>query len=177
MENWNEKQTVKKGDIGEKIVNQYLESKGFIIYQPITDKAHAFDKIAIKDKIHMIICEVKTKAKRNYKPDTGIDYRHYLEYKALSEKYNLPVHLFFVDEELKQIYGGRLKDLELPNAYEYNTQYLSYPKVEKTKQDKTIIYFYQPTMKVIHNLTDEEAAEIKSYNTRNYQYSNQNTLL
>ena len=45
---WQDKIQVKKGNIGEKIVRNYLEKKGFIVYEPKTNGSHPFDKIAIK---------------------------------------------------------------------------------------------------------------------------------
>ena len=71
-----------------------MEEKGYVVYKPVTEGAHAFDILAVKDKKTVIIADVKTKARRNYFPDTGINYKHYVEYKAISEKHCLPVFLF-----------------------------------------------------------------------------------
>ena len=166
---WEDKETVKKGNIGERLVNDYLHKIGLIVYEPITDGAHAFDKLVAKGKERLIIAEVKTKAKRSYYPDTGINYRHYLEYKKISENHNLPVWLFFVDEVLGEIYGGKLSDLEQPNSYELNGKNYSYPVVNGSDNDK-IIYFYQPSMKSVCKLTPEQIEEIKAHSTRNYEY-------
>lgn len=167
---WQEKETVKKGNIGESIVTKYLEKLGYIVYEPVTDGAHAFDKFISLNKKSLAIAEVKTKAKRNFMPDTGIDFRHYNEYKLVSEKYNLDFFIFFIDEMLGCIYGGKLSELEKPNCYEYNDNFISYPKVEQNKNGSKIIYFYQPNMKIIHELSIEEIELIKSFNTRNYNY-------
>jgi len=167
--NWEDKTEVKKGNIGELIVNDYLKSKGFIVYEPVTDKAHGFDRLVSKGKEKFIIVEIKTKAKRNKYPDTGIDYRHYLEYKTISKKHNLPVWLFFVDEMLGEVYGENLEILEKPNSYEYNGMNFSYPLV-KTYTNSKIIYFYQPIMKKISTLTELQIEEIKQYSTRKYNY-------
>ena len=43
--NWNNKITVKKGNIGEQIIRNFFEKKGWIIYKPITNKAHWIDFI------------------------------------------------------------------------------------------------------------------------------------
>jgi len=168
--NWNDKTTVKKGNIGEQIVNDYLASKGLIVYEPITNRAHGFDRLVSKGKEKLVIVEIKTKAKRNAYPDTGIDYRHYLEYKAISKKHNLPVWLFFVDEMLGEIYGSTIETLEQPNCYEFNGKTLSYPMVKQHKNSK-IIYFYQPQMKTISKLTHEQIQNIKEFSTRSYDYS------
>jgi len=164
---WKDRIEVKKGDIGEQIVNDYLLSKGLIVYEPITEKAHGFDRLVSVGKERFVIVEIKTKAKRNKYPDTGIDYRHYIEYKTISEKHNLPVLLYFVDEMLGEIYGDRLDILERPNCYNYKESVLSYPKVEQYGRVK-LIYFYQPTMKKIHTLTDGQIQNIKKYSSRSY---------
>ena len=43
---WQNKITVKKGDFAEEIIRGFLEEKGFVIYEPITNGAHCFDKIS-----------------------------------------------------------------------------------------------------------------------------------
>ncbi len=109
MENtdiWENKDSVKKGNYGENIINTYLEDKGYVVYRPITDGPHCFDHLAIKDKKQVIIAEVKTKAKLNNYDETGFEYKHYLEYKFISGKHNIPVFIFFVDEMLKEVYGN-----------------------------------------------------------------------
>lgn len=166
---WKDKKTVKKGDIGEKIVDDYLRKKGLIIYKPISDNAHSFDRLVSQGKNKFVIVEVKTKAKRNAFPDTGIDYRHYKEYKAVSNKHNMPVWLFFVDEMLGEVYGNDLEKLEAKTEIEHNSKKLAYPMVKEYKAS-TIIYFYQPSMKLISKLTKEDIEEIKKYASRNHVY-------
>jgi hypothetical protein len=40
---WEDKAQVKKGNIGEKIIQQYLEGKGWKVYKPFTKGAHWFE--------------------------------------------------------------------------------------------------------------------------------------
>lgn len=160
--NFNDKQTTKKGKIGEGIVRKYLEDKGWIIYEPITDAAHVFDKVAIKDKDKMIILEIKTKARRNYYNDTGVDIRHYLDYKKISEKYKLPIFLFFVDEMLGKVYGNKLSFLE--------EKIKTNDGMEYPLEQKGIIYFALERMKEIALLDIKQVIDIKKLNTRNYEY-------
>jgi hypothetical protein len=168
IKGWQKKDTVKKGNIGESIVDEYLKSKGFEVYEPITSNAHGFDRLVSKGKDSFMVVEVKTKAKRNYYPDTGIDYRHYLEYRHISNKHNLPVWIFFVDEMERKVYAGLLSEMEINNCYNYNGKLLSYPKVEG--DSRKIIYFYQPNLKHIKDLTNNEVEQIKSYSTRKHTY-------
>lgn len=160
--NFNQLQTTQKGKIGENIVRKWLEDKGWIIYEAVTEKAHAFDKLAIKDKNQMVLVEVKTKARRTYYPDTGIDIRSYESYKLLSEKHNLPVWLFFVDEMIGEIYGNKLSFLEEKVKTSDGREY-------PLKQGG-IIYFPLERMYKIAVLDTNKVLEIKKLNTRNYEY-------
>ena len=156
--NWQDKAEVKKGNIGEQIINEYLESKGFVIYKPITNGAHAFDKLAIKDKQQLIIAEVKTKARRNKYADTGIDMKHFETYQNISKKHNLPIFIFFVDEMLGEVYGNWLTKLIEPRD--------NYPLIQND-----IIYFPLTNMRNIKKLTIQEVELLKKYSKRNYKYS------
>lgn len=157
-----DRKTTRKGKVGENIVRQYLEKRGWVIYEPQTDCAHAFDKVAIKDKNKMALLEVKTKARRNFYPDTGIDIRHYMEYKTLSEKYNLPIFLFFVDEMMALIYGNKLSFLE--------ERVKTNDGIEYPLKQKGIIYFPLERMKKIAILDAKTVLSIKKLNTRSYEY-------
>ena len=132
------KLTTRKGDVGESLVDKMLREKGFVIYKPEGGQAHAFDRLAIKDKEILMIAEVKAKAKRKYFPDTGIDFRHYKEYKNIMKKHNLEVILFFVDEEMGKIYGGKLSEIEVINNFKVNLliKKVSYNKYIKILQSK-----------------------------------------
>ena len=111
--NWNDQQTTKKGNVGEEIVRKYLKDMGFIPYSPTCDGSHPFDNLcASKDKQTIFIAEVKSKPARTYYPDTGVDIRHFNTYKDISEKHNLDVFIFFVDEDRCEVYGNWLSELE-----------------------------------------------------------------
>lgn len=162
---WEDRINVKKGNLGEKIVTDWLHKKGLIVYETITDAPHAFDKLVSKGKDILVIAEVKTKPRRMYYPDTGIDIRHYNEYVEVSKKYNIPVCLFFVDEYLRQVYCGYLSELIKPKVVKFKNKELTYPLCLNN-----IIYFYQPDMTVIHQLSKAEVDEIKKYNSGSYNY-------
>lgn len=158
--NWSDKKEVIKGNIGERIVNEYLEKEGFVVYKSVTNSPHSFDRLAIKDKQQLIIAEIKTKARRNKYKDTGFNFTHYNEYKKISEKHNLPVFIFFVDEMLGEIYGNWLSILEKPYK-----KGLQYPAIFND-----IIYFHLDTMKEICKLSNDEVIELKEYSQRSYKY-------
>lgn len=158
VNSWGDRPQVKKGDFAEDIVTKYLENKGFIVYEPVSNGAHGFDKLAVRNKKQFVIAECKAKAKRKYYDDTGIDIRHYKEYKYAQEKHKIPVFIFFIDEHLGEIYGNFLKELEKP--------YKSYPL-----KQHGIIYFPMDSMRRdISNLTDGEVSFLKKHSTRNYSY-------
>lgn len=155
---WEDRTEVKKGDFGEEIVRRYLESKGFIVYEPATSGAHGFDKLAVKDKQQFVIAECKSKSKRKYFDDTGFDIRHYHEYKLVAKKHNIPVFIFFIDEYLGEVYGNFLSELEKP--------YGNYPL-----KTNGIIYFPMGLMRRnLAELTIEEISYLKKYSTRSYDY-------
>jgi len=160
--NFNDLQTTKKGEIGEDLVKKWLEEKGWVIYEPTTDGPHVFDKLAIKDKKQIMIIEVKTKARRNYYPDTGIDVRHYEGYKLITQIMKVDIFLVFVDEMIGQVYGNKLNFLEEPIETSDCTKY---PLIENG-----IIYFPLERMYKIAILDTSKVLELRKLNTRNYKY-------
>jgi hypothetical protein len=157
---WEDKIQVKKGNIGECLVLDYLKKNGFVIYKPVTNSAHGFDNLATKNKRVAIIVEIKTKARMNKYEATGFDYKHYEEYKFISKKHNLPIFIFFVDEHLKKIYGNWLTILE--NKVD------GFPlKICNGK----IILFSLKNMKDIQRLSNDQCEELKRHNSRKYEYS------
>lgn len=157
--NWQERKTVKKGNLGEKLIKKYLEKKGCIVYKPITDGAHYFDYLATKDNKKIYIVEVKTKPRRKYYSDTGVDIKHYKIYKKIKEEHNLKLFIYFVDEIKGTIYGNELNEL----CKEVEDK--RYPM-----KQKGIIYFHLDNMIELAKLTKEDIAEIKKYNSANYKY-------
>lgn len=168
MDNWKDKTTVKKGTVGEVIVRQYLSKLGFISYAPETDGPHPFDKlVATKDKTTIMIAECKTKARRDLYPDTGINLRHYNDYKTVSYNHNLRIFIFFVDEKLKSVYGNYLNELEVPRQVKLNSgKIVNYPLIQQP-----IIYFPIEAMKTIGPLSDEQAKVLTALSTRNPVYN------
>lgn len=168
---WNSKKTVQKGNIGEVIVNQWLIKNGFIPYIPMELGAHPFDRLcATRDKKTIFVAEVKAKPARIYYPDTGIDIRHYDEYSFITEKYNLDVYIFFVDEDRKEIYGNILSTLIKPRTILHLGRKIDYPL-----KYKGIIYFPLEAMKKIADLTDQEANDLANLSGRNSIYEGINS--
>jgi hypothetical protein len=166
---WADRTTVKKGDIGESIVDNFLKSKNVVPYQPVFDGAHPFDRLlATPDKKSLFVADVKTKARRTFYPDTGIDVKHYDEYMHIENKHNLKVFLFFVDEDEQRVYGGWLFDLTKNRRVNHNGKVLDYP----IRQGK-LIYFPLEAMQPVCSLEQSQCSSLKQFSTRNYQYASE----
>lgn len=158
INSWETKTTVKKGNIGEKIAQSYLERKGFIVYRPNTPGSHPFDNLCANDK-NIFVAEIKTKEARKYYADTGVDIRHYDKYLYIKKTHNVKVYIIFVDAYNAKIYGNELNELIKPITVNGK----NYPSKEGG-----IIYFPLVNMITIANLTKEQCAEISGYNTKQY---------
>lgn len=161
MANWEDRVTVKKGNYGERMVRDYLSSKGWIVYEPQTEGPHAFDKLCVKDKQHIIIAEVKTKARMNKWNATGFNKKSYDEYIFIQNKYSIDIFIFFVDEMMEQIYGNKLSVL----SKGYKAEDGQYPL-----EIKNIILFSLDVMVKIADIANTDAEYLKSQSTRNYEY-------
>jgi hypothetical protein len=163
--NWEDKTEVKKGNLGEQIVREYLENKGWIIYKSITPKAHAFDYLAVKEKKTIAICEVKTKARLNKYNATGFNLKHYNEYLHILNNYNIDIFIFFIDEHPKEerIYGNFLSVLKEKRIFDN----IEYPNIDIVKD---IVLFPLSIMRDIRKLTEKECNELRILSTRNYNY-------
>jgi len=151
---WEDKPQVKKGNIGENIIINFLEEKGFIIYKPITKAAHWIDIIATKSKEEIYAIDVKTKARFNKWKAQGIDVKHYKDYKRFEKKCNINVYLFFVDDKNGEIYCADLKKLSdgfCPN-------------------NENIIAWLLEEMELVHELTEKQKEQLTKHDTRNYEY-------
>lgn len=166
MSSWDDKLTVRKGALGESLVRKFLEEAGYIVYEPKTEGAHAFDKLCVsRDKKVLFIVEVKTKPHRLKYPDTGIDIRHYQEYLHIQEKYGVDVLIFFVDEFKKQIYANKLKELDRERTVWHDGRRLDYPL-----EQGGIRYYPLEAMKKVCDLNAGQAAQIEGLSSRSYNY-------
>ena len=163
---WGDKIQVKKGDIGEDLVIKYLKVNGYEILEHNREVGpHPYDIMARGKKGDFIV-EVKSKPRRDNYPDTGVDLKHYNDYKTVSRDKKITVFLFFVDENSGKVYGGDLSSLDVKKTHNYNNRNYEYPKVENG-----IIYFFQPSMSVFFELTKEDTDSLKGFCSRNSKYS------
>ena len=154
-----------KGIIGEAAVQSVLEKKGYIVYKAVTDGAHGFDFLAVKDKQVFVIAEVKAKARMNKFKATGINISHFEDYMRIWKAYNIDVILFFVDEhpEEQRIYCQKLSELIRPRRIDG----VDYPN---TKIASGIVLFSLSLMIHVDYLNISQLEELRNNSTRSYGY-------
>lgn len=163
---------LRKGAIGEEIVRPYLEAKGYVVCRPVTEGAHAFDGLAIRNKKHCIAYDVKAKARMNKWPATGVNVSHFVTYWEFSQNHNMPFWLFFVDEMLGQIYGNEISKLEEHR----HVDGVDYPFVLNTRSDQIRIWPLEAMVK-ISALSDEQKAALAACNQRTHEAPSTATIV
>ena len=152
--NWGDKKEVKKGDLGEDLVKDFLHKKGFILYKPITNGSHKVDYFCHSGKDKKVICaEAKTKRRMALRPATGFNVNCYEHYFELNKKYNIKTFVFFIDDFERCIYGQWLHLLG------------------KGITIKNVIVWPMDKMKLIRNLSNSEVNSINQFTSVNYDYS------
>jgi hypothetical protein len=156
--NWQDKKEVKKGNIGEDIISDFLEGHNFILYKPITDGAHKIDYFAHSGRDKKVICcEVKTKRRMAKMAFTGFNVSCYKHYMEIYEKHNIETFVFFVDDFEACVYGQWLNKLADGKVIEGRNSVIVWPL---------------SSMKKIRDIDDETLTELRQYTTENYNYSN-----
>jgi len=145
---------LKKGELGERIIQKYFEARGWIVYRPFTkNKAHYFDALATRDKEKVIAIDVKTKARLNNWKAQGINIKSYNEYKRFIDKVNVPFYLIFIDDKSGDVYCAELAKLTRsfnPTSY--------------------IIAWYLEDMTYLFNIGDDNIKRLSELDQRNYDY-------
>lgn len=146
---------LKKGELGEQIIQTYLEGRGWIVYRPFTkDKAHYFDAIITKNKEKVIAIDVKTKARLNKWKAQGINIKAYNEYKNFIDKVNVPFYLIFIDDKCGDVYSAELSKLKKS----FNPTYY-------------IIAWYLEDMVYLFNIGVDNIKKLSELDQRNYDYN------
>ena len=170
---WHDTPQTKKGDIGEQLVEEYLASKGLTIYRPVTNQAHPCDRIVVsRDKKRFCLAEVKSYARRKFYNDTGINTPHFHEYKASQDAHNMPLYLFFVDEEKGKIYGGLLDHLSQPYRMPHKGDYLDYPLTSKARNGDLKTYFPMELMEEVADIPTDYRNKLIDLTTKADAYLN-----
>jgi Holliday junction resolvase-like predicted endonuclease len=145
---------LKKGAIGEKIIMQYLEERGWIVYAPFTkNKAHYFDILATKNKENVIAIDVKTKARLNKWAAQGIDIKHYNEYKKFMQMAKVPFYIIFIDDKIGDVHLADISKLG-----------------EGFNPNKKIIAWYLKDMKYMFRISSEMINKLSELDQRKYEF-------
>ena len=107
---WHDLNEVKKGDIGEEIVEKRLINKGWFLYVPVKSGSHPIDRLYIGKDYKVIMVDAKCKELRRDYPDTGFPLSNYETYKCINK--SIDVLILFVDYVRGEIYGNYLNELE-----------------------------------------------------------------
>lgn len=158
---------LEKGNIGEQIFRERLEKKGWSVFIPVTEGAHHFDMMATKNKEIAIAFDIKAKARMNKYNATGVNQKHFEEYKQFSTRHNMDFWIVFVDELLGTVYGNTLKELEKP--YFDKKDKKNYPFIMKTSKADIRIWSLE-SMKHIAHLSETQKEQLKDKNQRSYEY-------
>lgn len=169
---------LKYGAIGETIVKDWLISKGYTAYLAEGNNAHPFDMLVARDKKAFTIVEVKTQCKSKYKPDIGINYSVYQDYLQAQKQLGMKVFIVFVDWSQGCAYGGFIDTLNTPAQHRKRSgDTINYPcKMDHSNKYGDIFerwYFYQPSMKVLFKLTEQQIKQLKAGCKTEYNYENQ----
>jgi Holliday junction resolvase len=158
--------SLRKGTLAEEIIREKLEERGWVVYRPKTAGAHCFDMLCMKNKKEVIAIDVKSKARMNKFPATGIDYKNFLEYKSFSETHLINFWVIFVDEFKQMIYGNTIVELEKLRTENGK----NYPFMMETKRGAKIRLWPLSAMLKIADLDDKQSENLKCLNQRNYNY-------
>lgn len=146
---------LKKGEIGEQIIREMLESRGWVVYMPFTkDRAHYFDMLATKNKERVIAIDVKTKARFNKWPVQGINIKSYNEYMKFVNDTGVPFYIVFVDDKCGDIHVKDITKL-----------------IDPIFPNKKIIAWNIDQMIHLGNIGKDKIKELSQYDQRNYEYN------
>lgn len=164
---WEERAKTKKGNLGEAIIKEILEERGYVVYKCITFGSHAFDFLAVRNKREFKIIEVKSKARLNKYYATGIDEKYFYEYKAIFENQKIDVIIFFVDDHPNEerIYCQNLSKLMEDKIIDN----IIYPNSQIIKGS---VVFSLTDMIHVRKLSPKQVHELREYSKgmRHYPY-------
>ena len=146
----------KKGKIGEDIIFKYLQDNGYVVYTPVTDKAHKIDFFCHSGDNKSLVCvEVKTKKRMANYERTGIEKRNYLEYVEIYNDNNIDTIFFFVDEFEGCIYSGKLSEIGEP-VEDFNN----------------IVYWQLDKFKFVSSISVQQISKLAQYSNNHNMYKN-----
>lgn len=145
---------LQKGEIGEQIIREYLENKGWIVYFPFTKGSHYFDMLCTLNKEKVIAIDVKTKARLNKYAAQGINKNHYLQYMNFVNTSKVPFYLIFVDDKTGDVHCAEIS--KLTNEIEINEK---------------IIAWNLEQMQFLFNIGEDNIKKLTAFDQRNYDFN------
>lgn len=146
---------LKKGELGEQIVREWLEKRGWVVYFPFTkDRAHYFDMFATKNKEQAVAIDVKTKARFNNFAAQGIDLRAYKQYMNFVEKTKVKFYVVFVDDKCGDVHACEIAKM-----------------TKCIHVGQNIIAWYLKDMWKLFKISEAQIQELSQYDQRNYKYN------
>jgi hypothetical protein len=150
---FNDLRTTKTGDVGEAIVQAYLQRQGWHVYPHAADLAAPVDFVTMKPKdggFDIVAIEAKTYPRRFASDQTGIDSADYWTYREIIKTMEKLI-IVFVDPFEECIYA------------------LPFHKVfERVTFDRTKCYFDLADCKKLRDLTRAEIGSIGWQKTIHY---------
>lgn len=160
---WDQRLSVKKGDVGERIFKHLFEKRGWIMYKCLTrNSPHVIDFIAYKNNKAVRFLEVKAKKSMTNKrgvEHTGVNTSNLKTYKYFLEKHKQDIFLVFVDQAKGEIYGNYLSKL-IETKVEENVKF---PYTFIAKDGTSITTFPVSSMKRIAKLDERQIKELIRY--------------
>lgn len=146
---------LKKGELGERIIREYLEGRGWVVYFPFTkNRAHYFDMLATKNKEKVIAIDVKTKARLNKWAAQGIDIRHYNEYMKMANSTGVPFFIVFIDDKTGDVHAQDIKKLSDP-----------------IRVNDKIMAWKLSQMVLLFNIGPDNISKLSLYDQRTYSFN------
>lgn len=110
---FNERIETMIGYVGEEMIKEIFENNGCVVYTTRTKKSHPVDLIVFDGKDDkMIYVEIKTKPRRCFYEDTGINLKScWKRYNRLINRFKVNLFIYFIDEFEECIYSINLNKI------------------------------------------------------------------
>jgi len=135
------------GAVGERYISEFAASKSSNAYIPAVLQSNPVDSICVHNSGKLWALELKTKPRRLYHADSGMDLNDFNTYL----NFQVPVYLLFCDHITKTMYGQWAKKLE------------PHKKIEGK-----IVYFNLEYFDEYRKLKYDEVVELINLSTSNY---------
>jgi hypothetical protein len=148
------------GDWGEDKIKRELESLGFVVDKPNT---RHYDFFATKGE-NKFLFDVKIKAKRYTSPISGVNLKHFEDYKHAMLTNHCHFLIFFIDRVEKETYILSLRNF-INNRYWYKIEDAKQPDWKYVAKH---IYWRLEDMSFFNKLSKEEIVYLEANSDKRY---------